>query len=70
MNARIAKELGTWSDNKLTFSEDITKKDVVLKLNNSYLGIGDIFMNYGKDFTTEADIKTKMDQADYDYTGT
>jgi hypothetical protein len=69
VNARIARQLGQFSDNKLTLTEDITNTDIVLKLNNSYLGIGDIFMNYGKDFTTQADIKTRMDKDDYDYEG-
>ena len=38
-------------------NEEITNKDVVLKLADSYLGIGDKFLEFGKDFTNQDDLE-------------
>ena len=55
--ANIARELGRFENGQLTMYEEVTNKDVVLKLADSYLGIGDKFLQFGKDFTNQGDLE-------------
>jgi len=41
------------------------KGDIVIKINDSYLGIGDAFMSLGKDYKTVEDIRAKLSEDTY-----
>ena len=46
--AIIPKELGHFKNGKLTMNAK--NKDVVIKINNGYMGLGDKFLQFGRDF--------------------
>jgi hypothetical protein len=56
VGARVPLELGHWKDGKLEMHHDIGKSDIVMKVENSYLGIGDKFMTNGVEFSTVEDL--------------
>lgn len=62
--AEIPRCVGTWDGTALSRQVDSLKLDVVIKLPDSYLGIGDKYMVYGEDFTEEAEIEAVL-QAEY-----
>jgi len=57
-NVRNPRSLGRWEHNKMQHLDADIKCDVVLKITDSYLGIGDKFLEYGKDFKTNAELST------------
>jgi len=73
VDARVPRELGRWADNKLTLFHDLNKSDLVIKVPDSYLGIGDSFWNYGADYLMDADKgskgKTLQELLDKNYDG-
>jgi len=68
VNARVPRAFGYWDGstwkNNYPGEQKMEKSDIVIKVNDSYLGIGDLFWYVGKDFKTEADIVNKL-KADY-----
>jgi len=63
VQARLPRELGRWSgdvDSKLEWLYPLGTSDVVVKLQDAYLGIGDSFWNHGVDFHTQKDLEQKM----------
>lgn len=56
VDARTPRELARWSKGKLTKYHDMCPHDVVVKQPDSYLGIGDAFWNYKKDFSTDEEL--------------
>jgi hypothetical protein len=54
--AEIPRQLGSWDGKSLTWGSK-WETDIVVKLPDSYLGIGDLFLEYEKDFKTEDDVK-------------
>ena len=73
VDARVPRELGRWADNKLTLFHDLNQSDLVIKVPDSYLGIGDSFWNYGTDYLMDADKdskgKTLQEMLDKNYDG-
>ena len=53
--AQIPRQLGSWDGAKVDIKE--FKTDIVVKLPDSYLGIGDLFLEYKKEFTTLAELE-------------
>jgi len=62
---RYPRELASW-DGKNIDKQHKIDCSVVIKLEDSYLGIGDSFLTYGEDFDTEEDI---LDLLQNDYAG-
>jgi len=57
-NVRDPRSLGRWENNKIqNLDPDITCS-VVLKITDSFLGIGDKFLEYGKDFKSNKELIT------------
>ena len=57
VGCKVPKQLGLWDGEKLQQEHlNMEEHDIVIKLNDSYLGIGDSFLYSGKDFTTKEDI--------------
>eukprot|EP00466_Bigelowiella_natans_P007032 jgi/Bigna1/70059/fgenesh1_pg.10_\ len=56
---RVPYEFGRWESNKLALTgpQSITGKDIVAKIVDSYLGIGDRFLEYGKDFESKESLE-------------
>jgi hypothetical protein len=73
VNARLPRKLGTWDGKALEvhYEGAIERCDLVVKIPDSYLGIGDSFWNKGRDFKTLDDVITllKRDQSDGGYLG-
>jgi hypothetical protein len=68
VDGRLPRDLAHWDGNgKLTinYPEMMCKGDIVIKINDSYLGIGDAFMILGRDYTTIQDIKDKLNEDIY-----
>jgi len=66
VKARLPRQLATWEKNELIIEDgDLTKSDLVIKLDDSYLGIGDNFWDQ-EDYKTEAGLRAKLKEA---YTG-
>jgi len=42
--------------------DTIVKSDLVIKRNDMFMGIGDLFWNHGQDFQSEADVVQKLEQ--------
>lgn len=64
--ARVPRELARWHGGKLEkFYPEAIASDVVFKLPDSYLGLGDLFWDHGKDFKAEEDLVTKLKTEDY-----
>ena len=55
--------MGLWENNKFTnhFPGTLHKHDIVVKINDSYLGIGDLFWIAGEHYTCEADLLNKLE---------
>jgi len=58
---RYPKGLGRFENNKISFDKKVDC-DVVLKIVDSYLGIGDAFLKYGKDFNGNEDLEKLIRQ--------
>ena len=56
VGARLPRQLGEWNDTEYTSYHPLGDSDVVVKLPDSYLGIGDSFWNKGKDYNTEEEL--------------
>jgi len=56
VTARVPRELGRWADNKFDVFHDIGISDVVCKIPDAYLGIGDSFWNHGEHFKTKEEL--------------
>lgn len=68
VDARLPRDLAHW-DGKgnltLNYPDLMCKGDIVIKINDSYLGIGDAFMSLGKDYKTVEDIRAKLSEDTY-----
>jgi len=62
VGARVPREMGRWTGTTLELAHQIDKTDLVIKVPDSYLGIGDSFWNFGKDYSTEADLRKLLQQ--------
>lgn len=60
MGARIPLRLGRWKKNKFEVYHPITNQNLVIKLPDSYLGIGDSFWNHGTDYNNLEELETKL----------
>jgi len=56
VDARVPRELGRWEQGKLEMFHELKNEDLVIKLEDAYLGIGDNFWDSGKDFTDVASL--------------
>lgn len=64
VDARLPRQLAVWENNGLKdVAKDLIGHDLVVKLDDSYLGIGDNFWHFGKDYSTEAEFQAKMSEA-------
>lgn len=57
VGAHVPQELGLWDGEKLEWNQKYNKQDVVVKLDASFLGIGDQFLVFGKDVHSAEDIE-------------
>jgi len=62
VDARLPREIGRWQENKLSINSPLGESDVVVKLEDSYLGIGDNFWYHNKDYSNEAELRTQMEK--------
>lgn len=60
VNARVPRELGRFEKLELTMDYDLAENDTVIKLEDSFLGIGDSFWKYGADYSNLNEFKAKM----------
>ena len=60
-----AKEVGCWDGRKLTMNMSIDGMDLVLKVDDSYLGIGDQFLEFGKHFNSVEDLEKMLNESKY-----
>eukprot|EP01059_Diplonema_ambulator_P019156 TRINITY_DN319_c0_g2_i1.p2 TRINITY_DN319_c0_g2~~TRINITY_DN319_c0_g2_i1.p2 ORF type:complete len:456 (+),score=133.08 TRINITY_DN319_c0_g2_i1:182-1369(+) len=60
VDGRLPRELGRWQNGQLTMHHDLETCDVVVKLPDSYLGIGDAFWSYGKDYHNVAELEKAL----------
>ena len=60
VDGRLPRELGRWANKKLTMNHSLGECDVVVKLPDSYLGIGDAFWSFGKDYKTVEDLIVRL----------
>lgn len=58
-DVRVPLELGVFKEGRMRWNSDVDvdERDVVAKIADSYLGIGDKFLEFGKDFKTKADLE-------------
>jgi hypothetical protein len=64
-DVQVPLEIGRWSENKMTWKDKLVPKtDIVCKIPDSYLGIGDQYYNYGEHFETTEDLE-KLCQKDF-----
>lgn len=54
---RMPRELARFSKGNLEVFHKIEGNDIVIKITDSFLGIGDLFLDHGKDFNTQADVE-------------
>jgi len=64
VGAAIPRSVASWDGEKLSKSADSLQLDLVVKLPDSYLGIGDKYLAFGQDFQTEAEIEAML-RAEY-----
>lgn len=55
--AHVPRELALWNKNTLVWAHPYEKQDIVIKLDDSYLGIGDQFLVHGDQFSTAAELE-------------
>ena len=62
VNGKVPRKLATWDGTKITvhYPEDISDCHIVMKVNDSYLGIGDLFWAPGIDFRSVDDVEQKL----------
>jgi len=60
VGARLPRRLGRWRTDHLEIDYPITTQNIVVKLPDSYLGIGDSFWNFGEDFNNLDELKAKL----------
>eukprot|EP00659_Diplonema_papillatum_P022207 gene22207-34080_t len=65
VDGRLPRQLGRWSGSALEMAHSLGKCDVVVKLPDSFLGIGDSFWSYGKEYSSMQDLETAL-KANYD----
>eukprot|EP01062_Namystynia_karyoxenos_P070493 TRINITY_DN65880_c0_g1_i1.p1 TRINITY_DN65880_c0_g1~~TRINITY_DN65880_c0_g1_i1.p1 ORF type:complete len:483 (+),score=152.30 TRINITY_DN65880_c0_g1_i1:113-1450(+) len=63
VGARLPRELARWTGEKLKPYHPVGASDVVVKVPDSFLGIGDSFWNNGKDFNSEEELRQKLAQS-------
>ena len=61
VGAAVPKLLGSWKGNTADFHSDICNYDLIVKQNDSFLGIGDMFLKANKDFQTVKDIENILE---------
>lgn len=66
VHARVPRQLGRWVGDELKLFHDLNHSDLVIKVPDSYLGIGDSFWNYGRDYSTKEDLEGNLKE---NYTG-
>eukprot|EP00041_Stephanoeca_diplocostata_P000575 m.15425 g.15425 ORF g.15425 m.15425 type:complete len:425 (+) comp10745_c0_seq2:239-1513(+) len=60
VGGRVPRELARWENSKLMWNYELEDNDVVVKIEDSYLGIGDAFWNHNKDYTDKKSLEAKM----------
>jgi hypothetical protein len=64
VGARLPRALGSWDGKDLVvnYPGEIEKCDLVVKIPDSFLGIGDSFWNRGRDFKTLKDLEVLLNK--------
>eukprot|EP00754_Rhynchopus_humris_P008686 Rhum_TRINITY_DN13808_c0_g2::Rhum_TRINITY_DN13808_c0_g2_i1::g.64617::m.64617 len=62
VHGRLPRELGRWSGTELTMAYSLDKCDVVVKIPDSYLGIGDSFWNHGQDYSNVDELRALLEK--------
>jgi len=61
VDARVPRQIGAWTGSAYMEYHPLGKTtDLVVKLNDSYLGIGDSFWNHGEDYNSLADLEVLL----------
>jgi len=61
VGARVPRQLGRYSNaGELKLDYPLGESDLVVKIPDAYLGIGDSFWNHGRDYKTEEDLKVLL----------
>lgn len=56
-NIQVPLEIGRWKNDGMTWKDKLVPKtDIVCKIPDSYLGLGDQYYNYGEHFETEEEL--------------
>lgn len=64
-DVRVPREMGRWINNDIETKHKLEGEDLVIKLTDSYLGVGDIFLNHGEHYNTKADLRKIMRETKY-----
>eukprot|EP00659_Diplonema_papillatum_P007864 gene7864-12083_t len=62
VNGRLPRELGRWKDGVLRMNYPLGSNDVVIKLPDSFLGIGDAFWTHKEDFDTVESLEERLNK--------
>jgi len=62
VEARVPRELGRWTGSTLNVFHELNCSDLVIKVPDGYLGIGDSFWNYGTDYSSLEELELKLRQ--------
>merc|ERR1712166_1361254 len=62
VEARVPRELGRWTGSTLNVFHELNCSDLVIKVPDGYLGIGDSFWNYGTDYSSLEELELKLQQ--------
>jgi len=60
VGARLPREVGRWTGDRVEWLYPLGSSDVVVKLPDAYLGIGDSFWNHGEDYNTQKDLEQRL----------
>lgn len=60
VSARVPRELGRFENLELSMNHELGETDIVVKLEDAFLGIGDSFWKYGVEYNSLDSLKAKM----------
>lgn len=60
VGACVPRQLGRWVSGELILEHELDGSDLVIKVPDSYLGIGDSFWNHGRDYTTQEELESLL----------
>jgi hypothetical protein len=62
VGGRMPQQVFHWENNTLTINHPFKGLRIMSKLTDSYLGIGDVLLEHGKDFSDEVELKALLEE--------